>query len=146
MFCITPQLPGSDGAPPAPAHDLEIGSPGRDGLVAAYQASDILLFPSRLEGFGIAPAGVGLRAAGGHHQCSALPEVVDDGQNGFLPARRRGGAAAGGAPAGRGCRAAPALAAGEHGREKVVSTFGYHQLGAGFVALYQPRLLAGPIG
>ena len=28
--------------------------PDRAGLVAAYQSCDILLFPSRLEGFGIA--------------------------------------------------------------------------------------------
>ncbi|MFM7679969.1 MAG: glycosyltransferase family 4 protein, partial [Roseiflexaceae bacterium] len=35
---------------------IPIGTPDRDGLVAAYRSADIMLFPSRLEGFGIAPA------------------------------------------------------------------------------------------
>lgn len=130
---------GSDGTPPHPRM-ISIGSPGRDGLVAAYQSSDILLFPSRLEGFGIAPAEA---LACGRPvvttDASALPEVVDDGQNGFL-CPRNDVAAYAAAVRRLGEDAELRRRFGEHGREKVVSTFGYHQLGAGFVALYQ-RLL-----
>jgi glycosyltransferase involved in cell wall biosynthesis len=119
---------------------IPIGSPDRAGLVAAYQSCDLLLFPSRLEGFGIAPAEA---LACGRPvvttNASALPEVVDDGLNGFLVARDD---VAGYAEKVRVLGEDPALRRrfGEHGRAKVVASFGYDQLGGGFKALYS-RLL-----
>ena len=126
--------------PPHPRM-ISIGSPDRAGLVAAYQSCDILLFPSRLEGFGIAPAEA---LACGRPvvttDASALPEVVDHGQNGFLVARND---LAGYAEAVRqlGEDATLRRRFAEHGREKVVRSFGYDQLAGGLLAVYE-RLLA----
>jgi glycosyltransferase involved in cell wall biosynthesis len=122
-------------APPHPRM-IWIGTPDRAGLVAAYQACDILLFPSRLEGFGIAPAealacGRPVVTTNG----SALPEVVDHGSNGFLCARNDvADYARRVRELGEDARLRRQF--GEHGREKVVRTFGYDQLGQGFVQLY----------
>jgi glycosyltransferase involved in cell wall biosynthesis len=57
----------------------------RQNLAAAYREADVLLFPSRLEGFGLVAAeamacGLPVIASGG----SALTEVVEDGVTGFL--------------------------------------------------------------
>jgi glycosyltransferase involved in cell wall biosynthesis len=130
---------GQDQGPPHPRM-IAIGSPDRNGLVAAYQSVDMLLFPSRLEGFGIAPAEA---LACGRPvvttNASALPEVVDHEQNGLLCARND---VAGYAEAVR-CLGEDARLRqqyGEHGREKVVNTFGYDQLGQGFLQLYQKLL------
>jgi len=117
-----------------------IGVPDRAGLVAAYQSCDILLFPSRLEGFGIAPAEA---LACGRPvvttDASALPEVVDHGQNGYLVARNDlAGYAA--AVQQLGEDAALRRRFGEHGREKVAGSFGYDQLASGLLAVYE-RLL-----
>jgi glycosyltransferase involved in cell wall biosynthesis len=126
--------------PPHPRM-ISIGSPDRAGLVAAYQSCDMLLFPSRLEGFGIAPAEA---LACGRPvittDASALPEVVDHGQNGYLCRRND---VAGYAEAVRrlGEDAALRLRFGEHGRDKVARSFGYDQLAHGLLAVYQ-RLLA----
>lgn len=130
---------GRDAGPPHPRM-IPIGSPDRAGLVAAYQACDILLFPSRLEGFGIAPAEA---LACGRPvvttNASALPEVVDDGQNGFL-CPRDDVAAYAEAVRRLGEDARLRACFGEHGRVKVAGSFGYDQLGGGFAALYA-RLL-----
>jgi glycosyltransferase involved in cell wall biosynthesis len=130
---------GFQGNETAPPHlrMIPIGSPDRAGLVAAYRSCDILLFPSRLEGFGMAPAEA---LACGRPvvttDSSALPEVVDHGLNGILvPVDDVAGYAAGVRELGE--DAAMRRRFGEHGREKVVSTFGYDQLGGGFRRLYE---------
>ena len=58
---------------------------GNTGMVRLYQESDALLFPTRLEGFGLAAleaqaCGLPVIATRG----SALPEVVVDGETGLL--------------------------------------------------------------
>lgn len=130
---------GKETAPPHPRM-IPIGSPDRAGLVAAYQSCDILLFPSRLEGFGIAAAeALACARPVVTTDCGALPEVVDDGQNGFLvPRNDVVGYAARVRELGE--DAALRRRFGEHGRDKIVDSFGYDQLGQGFVQLYA-RLL-----
>ena len=131
---------GQDQGPPHPRM-IPIGSPDRAGLVAAYQSCDILLFPSRLEGFGIAPAEA---LACGRPvvttNAAALPEVVDHGQNGFL-CPRDDAAAYADAVRRLGEDAALRRRFGEHGRAKVASSFGYDQLAGGLIGVYE-RLLA----
>ncbi len=127
---------GRDVGPPHPRM-VPIGSPDRDGLVAAYQSSDILLFPSRLEGFGIAPAeSLACGRPVVTTDASALPEVVDHGQNGFLCPRNDVAAYAARVRE-LGEDAALRRRFGEHGRAKVAASFGYDQLGQGFVELYR---------
>jgi glycosyltransferase involved in cell wall biosynthesis len=130
---------GKETAPPHPRM-VPIGSPDRAGLVAAYQSCDILLFPSRLEGFGIAPAeALSCGRPVVTTDASALPEVVDDGQSGFL-VRRNDVAGYAEKVRALGEDAGLRRRFGEFGRAKVVASFGYDQLGGGFAALYA-RLL-----
>lgn len=130
---------GHDTHPPHPRM-ISIGSPDRAGLVAAYQACDILLFPSRLEGFGIAPAEA---LACGRPvvttNASALPEVIDHGVNGFLCPRDDVTAYANYTRQ-LGEDQALRQRFGENGRAKVVQSFGYDQLARGLIAVYT-RLL-----
>lgn len=126
---------GRASAPPHPRM-IAIGSPSRRELIAAYQSADLLLFPSRLEGFGMAPAEA---LACGRPvvttNSSALPEVVDHGLNGFLVERDDvAGYAAGVRELGEDAELRRRF--GWHGRHKVVQTFGYDQLGQGFASLY----------
>ena len=54
-------------------------------LVEAYQNADVLLFPTRYEGFGYAVAeamACGLPVVSSN--CSAIPELIDTGKGGFL--------------------------------------------------------------
>jgi glycosyltransferase involved in cell wall biosynthesis len=133
---------GYQSAKDGPPHPrmISIGSPDRAGLVAAYQSCDILLFPSRLEGFGIAPAEA---LACGRPvvttDASALPEVVDHGQNGYL-CRRNDVAGYAEAVLRLGEDGRLRRRFGEHGREKVARSFGYDQLAHGLLAVYK-RLL-----
>jgi glycosyltransferase involved in cell wall biosynthesis len=136
VLYYTSGFQGSESTPPHPRM-IPIGAPDRAGLVAAYQSCDIVLFPSRMEGFGIVPAEA---LACGRPvvttRISALPEVVDHQQNGFLVQRND---VVGYAESVRhlGEDAALRRQFGSHGREKVVRHFGYEQLGTGFLRLYQ---------
>jgi glycosyltransferase involved in cell wall biosynthesis len=119
---------------------IPIGTPDRDGLVAAYRSADIMLFPSRLEGFGIAPAealacGIPVVTT----RISALPEVVDDQQSGFLVHLN---AVAEYADRVRllGEDVQLRRQFGAFGREKVARSFGYDMLGSRFVELYRQLL------
>ena len=128
------------GALPQHARMVNIGTPDRAGLVAAYQSCDILLFPSRLEGFGIAPAEALLCGRPVvTTDIAALPEVVDHGLNGFLCPRNDVAAYAARVRE-LGEDAAMRRRFGEHGRDKIVRCFGYDQLGQGFVRLYEQLL------
>jgi glycosyltransferase involved in cell wall biosynthesis len=139
VLYYTSGFQGSDEGPPHPRM-VPIGAPDRDGLVAAYQSCDMLLAPSRLEGFGIVQAEA---LACGRPvvttRISALPEVVDHDRSGFLCPRDDVDAYA---DAVRRLGEDEALRRrfGEYGREKVVRSFGLEQLGRGFLELYD-RLL-----
>jgi glycosyltransferase involved in cell wall biosynthesis len=139
VLYYTSGFQGIDEGPPHPRM-VPIGAPDRDGLVAAYQSCDMLLAPSRLEGFGIVQAEA---LACGRPvvttRISALPEVVDHDQSGFLCPRDDVDAYA---EAVRRLGEDEALRRrfGEYGREKVVRNFGLEQLGRGFLELYD-RLL-----
>ncbi len=80
----TSGLRSDAGSPPHPAM-RPLGRLSADELRAAYQRSDILLFPSRLEGFGRPVAEA--MACGKPVVCTdyaSLPELVDDGLGGYL--------------------------------------------------------------
>ena len=122
-------------APPHPRM-VAIGTPDRDGLVAAYQACDLLLFPARVEGFGIVAAEAG--ACGRPvvtSNSSALPEVVEDGATGYLcPLNDVDVFAARVAELGENPELRQRM--GEAGRARVVARFGYAQLAAGLLEVY----------
>ncbi|QGU31758.1 glycosyltransferase family 4 protein [Thermochromatium tepidum] len=70
---------------PLPSNARCLGRLDAEGLRAAYTQADALLFPSRLEGFGLVAAeamacGLPVIAA----SSSSLPEVVADGETGLL--------------------------------------------------------------
>jgi glycosyltransferase involved in cell wall biosynthesis len=123
----------------APAHPrmVAIGTPDRDGLVAAYQSCDVLLFPARVEGFGIVAAEAG--ACGRPVVTTAdtaVAEVVDDGMSGYLcPMNDVGAFAARVRELGEDPELRQRM--GEAGRAKVVASFGYDQLAAGLLGVYE---------
>lgn len=122
---------------------VRIGTPDRDGLVAAYGSCDILLFPARVEGFGIVAAEA---SACGRPvvttDASALPEVVEDGVTGYLcPINDVACFAERIQQLGEDADLRRRM--GEAGRRKVVASFGYPQLAAGLVGVYE-RVLSQP--
>jgi len=86
MLYFTSGLGGRRAARNSPANMILL-EPINDtaGMVRLYQSADALLFPSRLEGFGLAAleaqaCGIPVVATRG----SALPEVIEDGHSGIL--------------------------------------------------------------
>jgi len=68
-----------------PPNCYNIGRPSIQDLISAYQNSDALIFPTRLEGFGLVV--VEAMACGLPTivtRCSALPEIVEHGVSGWL--------------------------------------------------------------
>ncbi|NOQ14934.1 MAG: glycosyltransferase [Methyloprofundus sp.] len=66
-------------------HAQSLGLLSDTELIEAYQNADVLLFPTRYEGFGYAAAeamACGLPVISSN--CSALPELIDEGKGGFL--------------------------------------------------------------
>lgn len=78
--------PEDIGVPELPENMIAIGRLSGDAaLVDAYQKTDALLFPTRLEGFGLVAleaqaCGIPVIATNG----SSIPEVVKDGETGIL--------------------------------------------------------------
>jgi len=130
-----------EAAPPHPRM-APIGTPDREGLVAAYRSCDLLLFPARVEGFGIVAAEAGACARPVvTTNASALPEVVEDGVTGFLcPIDDVDAFAARVRELGEDAELRGRM--GEEGRRHVVANFGYDRLAAGLLHVYQ-RALAG---
>ncbi len=63
----------------------KLGRLSQDELLAAYREADLLLFPSRLEGFGYAAAeAMACGTPAVVADSSALPELIDDGVDGVL--------------------------------------------------------------
>lgn len=122
-------------------------APGAHGLVALgrvpyeqmhtlYQQADVLLFPTRREGFGLCVAeamACGLPVVAS--RCSAIPELVDEGRGGFLlpPDDVAGMVAALGK-----LLADPALRAamGAHNRERAVRDFALPRMLAQYRELF----------
>ena len=123
-------------AAPPHARMIPIGTPDRDGLVAAYQSCDILLFPARVEGFGIVAAEAG--ACGRPvvtTRDTSVAEVIDDEVSGYLcPTNDVDAFAARVQQLGEDADLRRRM--GEAGRRKVVNTFGYEQLAAGLLGVY----------
>jgi glycosyltransferase involved in cell wall biosynthesis len=142
VLFYTESFQGVEAAPPHPRM-VPIGTPDRDALIAAYQSCDILLFPARVEGFGIVAAEA---SACGRPvvttNASALPEVVEDGVTGWLCPMNDVAAYAERVQQ-LGDDANLRHRMGEAGRRKVVATFGYPQLAAGLIRVYE-RVLSQP--
>lgn len=74
-----------DEEPIAAANAKPLGPLSVEDLTAAYNSCHVLIFPSRLEGFGLAVAeamACGLPVVAS--RCSSLPEIIIDGQGGTL--------------------------------------------------------------
>lgn len=139
VLYFTESFQGVQAVPPHPQM-VPIGTPDRDGLIAAYRSCDILLFPARVEGFGIVAAEAG--ACGKPvvtTAASALPEVVIDGETG-LTCPLDDVAAFVRAVQQLGDDADQRRRMGEAARERVAANFGYAALAAGLLAVYRRAL------
>lgn len=117
-------------------HAVALGTLSVDELVKAYNACHALIFPSRLEGFGLAVAeamacGLPIVAA----RSSSLPELVVDGQGGFLCPMDDVKAIA---EAVRHLAANPALCQemGAFNRARAEALFSFPAMASGYQALY----------
>ena len=77
---------GMRGTRPLPIQNcINLGSVPGDQLPEIYNLCDLLLFPTRLEGFGLSVAeAMACAKPVVSTDCTALPELVINGENGFL--------------------------------------------------------------
>ena len=111
-----------------------------DRMFEIYSLSDALLFPTRLEGFGLCVAEA--MACGQpvvSTRCSALPELVSSGENGFLCTMDNVSEIV---EKIRWLREHPAerQAMGEAGRQRIVDHFSLQQMTNSYIALYRELL------
>lgn len=136
VLFYTESFQNKEAAPPHPRM-VRIGTPGKAGLIAAYQSCDIVVFPARVEGFGIVAAEGGACAKPVvTTNASALPEVVNDGETGFT-CRRDDVADYVQRIRELGEDAALRQRMGVAARQWIMANFGYAQLAAGLLAVYE---------
>ncbi len=119
-----------------------LGRLTREALRQAYRDADLLLFPTRFEGFGYAAAeAMACATPVVATDCSSLPEIVDDGVTGRLCPL---GDIKAFAAAVRGLVAEPELlpAMGQRARTVAVKRFGLEHWTASYVNLFS-RLIEG---
>ena len=132
---------GMRGTRPLPIENcLNLGSVPGAQLPEIYNLCDLLLFPTRLEGFGLSVAeAMACAKPVVSTKCSALPELVENGENGFLCAMdnvsefvkkiqwlRR--------------HPAESAALGAAGRQRIVERFSLQRMTDGYLALYKELL------
>jgi glycosyltransferase involved in cell wall biosynthesis len=132
---------GMRGTLPLPIENcLNLDPVPNDRMFEIYSLSDALLFPTRLEGFGLCVAeAMACAKPVVSTNCSALPELVNNGENGFL------------------CtmdnvsefvekirwlreHSAERQAMGEAGRQRIVDHFSLQQMTNSYIALYRKLL------
>lgn len=131
---------------PAGARILIRPAVSDDDLLQLYRHCDLLLFPSRLEGFGYAAAeAMACAKPVVATNCSSLPEILDNERGGYLCPLDDVGAFADAIK--RICRT-PAMAAemGKYNRRQVETRFSLDRMLARHVALYENILRACPAG
>ena len=129
---------GMRGTKPLPIENcINLGSVPGAQLPEIYNLCDLLLFPTRLEGFGLSIAeAMACAKPVVSTDCSALPELVHNGENGFLCARdsvsefvekiqwlRH--------------HAAEGQAMGAANRQRIVTHFNLQQMTDAYLALYE---------
>lgn len=126
------------------ANIVKRSAPSTQALVELYNACDIFLFPSRLEGFGYA---VGEAMACGKPvictDASSLPELVVDRQGGFL-CRLDDVDAFVERISFLGARAALRQTMGAFNRQRIEKNFTVAQMGRAYAELYRNLLTAKP--
>jgi glycosyltransferase involved in cell wall biosynthesis len=135
---------GMRGTKPLPIENcVNLGSVPPALLPEIYNLCDMLLFPTRLEGFGLSAAeAMACAKPVVSTDCSALPELVSSGKQGFLCAPDSVGEFV---RAIQHVRAHPEERAhmGAAARQRVVQRFGLQRMTDGYIGLYEELLLAG---
>lgn len=132
---------GMRGTRPLPIENcLNLGSVPGHQLPEIYNLCDLLLFPTRLEGFGLSVAeAMACARPVVSTDCSALPELVNNAENGFLCAMDNVGEFIRQI---QWLRQNPAerTAMGAANRQRIVKRFNLQRMTDGYLALYQELL------
>ncbi len=132
---------GMRGTRPLPVENcLNLGSVPPAQLPEIYNLCDMLLFPTRLEGFGLSAAeAMACAKPVVSTRCSALPELVSSGEHGFLCAPD---SVAEFARAIQQLRARPGqrAAMGAAARQRIVERFSLQRMTGGYIGLYEELL------